>query len=235
MTSDPTPIMTLTSVGRAFTTPAGDPIPILSDINLQLTRGETVAIIGRSGSGKSTLLNLLGLLDKPGTGEIRLGDVDPWSLAERKRSRLRGQTIGFVFQQFHLLDRRSALENVAMPLLNQDHAAISARFDRAADQLRAVGLDHRLESMPHVLSGGEQQRVSIARALVSNPAIVLADEPTGSLDTATGEQVMAVLMARVRDVGNTLVLVTHDESLAARMDRVLELANGVLTPWEGAA
>jgi len=210
---------------------AGGPdLDILRGVDLDLGAGEVVAIVGRSGSGKSTLLNLVGLLDTYDSGSYRIGDADVGAMADPERSALRGSTFGFVFQQFHLLSRRNALDNVAAPLAHAPVREYSRRSDRARKLLGAVGLVDRLGSLPSQLSGGEQQRVAIARALVRHPRIILADEPTGSLDTANGEAVLRLLLTLARDSRTSLLLVTHDDVVAAAADRRLQLLDGRLVP-----
>jgi putative ABC transport system ATP-binding protein len=223
-----TPILELNQVGKVYTLPSGEELAVLRDLDLALAPGELVAVVGRSGSGKSTLLNILGLLDRPSSGACRIDGGNVSTLSDAKTSALRGRFLGFIFQQFHLLDRRTALENVAEPMLYAGAAGLSDRKRRAMDLLGQVGLSERADSMPHMLSGGEQQRVAIARALVRQPRVVLADEPTGALDVSTGRSVLDLLIDLVRSEGVTLVLVTHDREIAGRADRVLELANGRL-------
>lgn len=223
-------LLELTNISKSFELPNGETIQVLSDLDLTIQRGEVLAIVGKSGSGKSTLLNVLGLLEHPSTGTYKLGDTETTALGERKRARIRGDEIGFVFQQFHLLDRRTALENVAEPTLYGASRLLPGRFDRARELLAAVEMSHRESSMPHLLSGGEQQRVAIARALQRQPRLLLADEPTGALDEETGEQVLDLLLSLVRTTGMTLILVTHDPDIAARADRVLRMTHGRLTP-----
>lgn len=190
--------------------------------------GSITAIVGLSGSGKSTLLNILGLLEPPTDGQIRCDGVDVSSASDARRSRLRGEFLGFIFQQFHLLDRRTAMENVAEPLLYGTARDVAGRRERAMSLLEQVGLAERAHSMPHLLSGGEQQRVAIARALARRPRVVLADEPTGSLDAATSERVLELLLGLVRADGVALILVTHERLVAERADRVLTLRDGQL-------
>lgn len=228
-----TPILELRRVGKAFSLPSGERLTVLRDLDLALEPGELVAVIGRSGSGKSTLLNILGLLDRPSSGTFRIDGVSLSGFSDVKTSALRGKLLGFIFQQFHLLDRRTALENVAEPLLYAGRAELSDRKRRAADLLGQVGLSERAGSMPHMLSGGEQQRVAIARALARRPRVVLADEPTGALDASTARVVLDLLFDLVRSEGVTLVLVTHDRGVAGRADRVLELSDGQL--WAASA
>ncbi|MGD9710746.1 MAG: ABC transporter ATP-binding protein [Thermomicrobiales bacterium] len=227
-------LIELESVSRRFRLPSGENIDVLRELDMTVTDGSVTAIVGRSGSGKSTLLNILGLLDTPSTGEYRLEGVDVGNLGDRDRSRLRGEKLGFIFQQFHLLDRRTALENVAEPLLFAGRAERRERNRRAAELLEQVGLAERASSMPHLLSGGEQQRVAIARALVRNPRIVLADEPTGALDVSTGERILDLMFDLVSQNRTSLILVTHDPEVAARADRVLTLEHGRFAPEHAA-
>lgn len=224
--------MTIQIVGlqKRFALPGGRPLQILAGVDLDVRPGRTVAIVGRSGSGKSTLLNIVGLLDQFDGGSYSLGGVDVSLMSERDRSLNRGRTFGFVFQQFFLLEGRTALENVAAPLAHATPAEYRTRHHRATEVLAAVGLADRSGSLPSQLSGGEQQRVAIARALVRRPQIILADEPTGSLDTTTGAEVLRLLLRLVGESGSALVLVTHDSVLAAAADRRLRLEGGRLVP-----
>jgi lipoprotein-releasing system ATP-binding protein len=206
---------------------AGGALRVLDGLSLRLERGECVAIVGASGSGKTTLLQILGGLDRPTSGTVRIDDRDLHALDERARSALRNRTIGFVYQFHHLLPEFSALENVAMPLLVRRLPALEAKA-RAATILREVGLGERLDHRPHELSGGERQRAAVARALVTDPALVFADEPTGNLDGRNAEQVFELMLRLNRERHTTLVIVTHDLRLASRMDRVLTLVEGRL-------
>lgn len=224
-----TALLELLNVEKSFLLPSGDGIDVLVDVTFRLDPGECVAIVGRSGSGKSTLLNILGLLDQPSSGRYLCDGQDVTLLDDVQASRFRGSFVGFIFQQFHLLDRRTALENVAEPGLFADQAVRKTRKERAAELLGRVHLSHRANSMPHLMSGGEKQRVAIARALVRSPRVVLADEPTGSLDVATGALVLDLLFEMSRSEQTSLVLVTHDEASTARADRVYELDAGRLT------
>lgn len=222
------PLLRMVGVEKTFTLPSDEQLRILSGLDLTVMPQEVIAIVGRSGSGKSTLLNLLGLLDVPTAGRITLAGRETSTLNDAARSRVRGAFLGFIFQQFHLMDRRTALENVAEPLLYASASELSGRISQAQSLLQQVGLADRAQSMPHLLSGGEQQRVAIARALVRRPRLILADEPTGALDETTGERVLDLLFRLVRDGGSTMILVTHDRDVAARADRVLTLEGGRL-------
>src|ERR1700689_1430735 len=202
-------------------------LEVLTGVELQVARGERLAIIGASGSGKTTLLQILGGLDQPNAGVVEVGGRDIHALSESERSALRNRAIGFVYQFHHLLPEFSALENVAMPLLVRRERTGTA-LARARDLLARVGLAERLNHRPHQLSGGERQRTAVARALVTSPALVLADEPTGNLDGRNAEQLFALMLELNREFSTSLVVVTHDGRLAARMDRVLELSGGGL-------
>lgn len=202
-------------------------IHVLTDITFEVSRGEFIAIMGPSGSGKSTLLHLLGFLDRPDAGTYRFEGKDLSSADDNALAAVRNSRIGFVFQQFHLLDRISALDNVMLPLLYLE-ADDPEGEARAARALQAVGLADRGSHFPAELSGGEQQRVAIARALINDPVLILADEPTGNLDDKSGADVLERL-GRFRDSGRTIVLVTHDRKVAERADRILVLDSGRIT------
>lgn len=203
----------------------GEPLVILQDIGFSVMAGETVAIIGASGSGKSTLLGLLAGLDLPTTGQVRIDGCGLNDLDEDERAKLRGRTLGFVFQSFQLLPGLTALENVLLPL---ELAGIGGAAQTARSWLEQVGLGERLRHYPKHLSGGEQQRVALARAFAANPRLVLADEPTGNLDAATGRQIIDLMFELNARQGTTLILVTHDQAIAARCDRTLQLQAGRL-------
>lgn len=198
-------------------------LDILRDINLSFTAGETVAIVGASGSGKSTLLSILAGLDTPSRGTVRLLDQDLFALSEDDRAAVRAQKMGFVFQSFQLLGNLTALENVMLPL---ELAGQRDARARASQMLERVGLGQRLNHYPRLMSGGEQQRVALARAFVVEPAVLLADEPTGSLDFATGQTIMELMFALNRERGTTLILVTHDREIAAQCDRSITIEAG---------
>ena len=196
---------------------------VLKGVSFRVRKGEFVAIMGPSGSGKSTLLNVLGLLDSPDGGSYRLDGVDYAQTDDETRSAARSRLIGFVFQQFHLLDRASALRNVMLPLLYAEASHDGA--ERAERALAAVGLAHRKDHLPSELSGGEQQRVAIARALMNDPPLILADEATGNLDAASGAEVLGIFRTLVQ-AGRTIVLITHDKDVADHADRILSFADG---------
>jgi putative ABC transport system ATP-binding protein len=224
------PVIELRAVARTY--PGPPPVPALRPADLAIDPGDYVAVTGPSGSGKSTLLHLLGLLDTPTAGTYLLDGLDTSALGDRDRSALRGGRIGFVFQAFHLLPYRTALENVLLAeLYNQTPRA--QRLDRAVEALRAVGLGHRLDALPTTLSGGECQRVAIARALVNRPSLLLCDEPTGNLDSQNAATVME-LLDELNAAGFTIVVITHDASVASHARRTIAISDGVLSERIGA-
>lgn len=220
-----TPLVELRDVTRSF--PGPPEVQALKGINLTVHDGDYVSIVGPSGSGKSTMLNILGLLDRPSVGEYRLAGHLTGALDEDTRAAVRAQRIGFVFQAFHLMPRRSVLENVLMPMLYSGTPR-DEREDRARQALERVGLGHRLGFLPGTLSGGERQRVAVARAVVTRPSLLLADEPTGNLDGVTSTDVMELFEELVSD-GLALVIITHDAAVARRAPRSVGIADGRVT------
>ena len=214
------------SLNKSFPTRAGE-LVVLRDVSLAIDAGHSAAILGPSGSGKSTLLNILGTLEPPTSGRVLLDNCDPFALSERGLARFRNQSVGFVFQEHHLLPQCSVLENVLIPTLAGDHAADAE--DCARRLLERAGLADRFDHVPAELSGGEKQRVALARALINQPRLVLADEPTGNLDRATADQVGELLAELPRAHGVILVVVTHSEMLAQRFETRFELSAGTLT------
>lgn len=199
-------------------------VPVLHNINIEINKGEFAAIMGPSGSGKSTLMNLIGCLDRPTSGKIIIGDMDTSILPDMELSRIRGQKIGFVFQTFNLISRLTALKNVELPMVYQDISG-AQRVKRASKLLEMLGLGDRMDHKPAELSGGQRQRVAIARALANEPEILLADEPTGNLDSKTGMEIMQIFN-NLHNNGRTIIMVTHDQTLAQNCDRIIRLKDG---------
>jgi putative ABC transport system ATP-binding protein len=218
------PLIELEHVDKDYATGAVR-VRALIDVNLRISKGEFVAIVGTSGSGKSTMMNILGCLDRPTRGRYRLGDVEVGDRSSDARAIVRNRMIGFVFQGYNLLARNTALENVELPLVYRG-VRKRERRERAADALREVGLEERMHHTPSQLSGGQQQRVAIARALVTAPRVLLADEPTGNLDSRTSYEVLALLQRLNRESGITIVLVTHEPDIAACTSRTITMRDG---------
>jgi lipoprotein-releasing system ATP-binding protein len=220
-------VLVAESISKSYPTGENETLEVVAEVSLRLEPGENVAILGPSGSGKSTLLAILGTLEHPTSGTLRLGEVAPFSLSEAELARFRSRNIGFVFQDHHLLPQCTVIENVLVPFL-ADGSARQAEIDEATALLRRVGLEHRLLHRPAQLSGGEKQRVAIARALVRRPTVLLADEPTGNLDGHTAEEVAKLLLELQAEQNSMLVVVTHSEQLAERMQRRMQIVEGKL-------
>lgn len=221
------PVIQFEGLGKVYAAGTAAEVVALASVSAEIYSGEFVAIVGPSGSGKSTLMNLIGCLDTPTSGRYLCGGVDVAELDATERAELRRQRIGFVFQGFHLLPRMTALENVALPLTYVG-VPRAKRRELAQVALKAVGLAERMEHRPSELSGGQQQRVAIARALINRPSILLADEPTGALDSQTGEEILA-LFEHLRMAGHTVILITHDAAVAEHADRTLHMSDGMLS------
>ena len=209
----------------------GEEVHALDDVSLSIKEHEFVAIIGQSGSGKSTFMNMLGCLDRPDSGEITLDGTDILKCKEKELSVIRNKKIGFIFQQFHLLPKLSALENVELPLIYQGMPT-KKRREKAVKALKAVGLEKRMNHKPNQLSGGQQQRVASARALVGEPSLILADEPTGNLDSRSGKEIM-MLLHNLYEEGNTIVLITHDNNVAMEAPRQVQISDGKIIKDSG--
>ena len=209
----------------------GEEVHALDDVSLSIKEHEFVAIIGQSGSGKSTFMNMLGCLDRPDSGEITLDGTDILKCKEKEVSVIRNKKIGFIFQQFHLLPKLSALENVELPLIYQGMPT-KKRREKAVKALKEVGLEQRMNHKPNQLSGGQQQRVAIARALVGEPSLILADEPTGNLDSRSGKEIMT-LLHNLHEEGNTIVLITHDNNVAMEAPRQVQISDGKIIKDSG--
>jgi len=219
------PLITIKDIGRKYVI-GTEVIHAIKSVSLTINKGEFVALMGPSGSGKSTLMNILGCLDTPSKGEYILNGINVSQMSENELAEVRNSEIGFVFQTFNLLPRNSALDNVALPLV---YAGISKekRMERARQTLENVGLGHRVDHRPNELSGGQRQRVAVARALINNPSIILADEPTGNLDTKTSIEIMG-LIEDIHDKGNTIILVTHEEDIAMHAHRIVRMRDGLI-------
>ena len=226
MASDDSTVLKLQDVHKQYESADRDPVPVLRGISLTVQRGDSLAIVGPSGSGKSTLLNILGSLDSPTRGSIRLDGEELAHLPEQKLAAIRSQKIGFVFQSHHLLPQCSVLENILVPTLAATGRAPASALERAKQLLERVGLEHRVDHRPAQLSGGECQRVAVVRALINRPSLILADEPTGALDHSTAESLADLLVELNRDEHVTLIVVTHSEELAAKMGTTHQLQDG---------
>lgn len=221
-------ILSMSNVRRTYF--LGEPVHALDGVSLSLPEGSFTAVMGPSGSGKSTLMNMIGCLDTPDEGSVTVNDQDVGSLSDSKRARLRGNELGFIFQQFNLLPRLTAAENVTLPMVFGS-SIDQGRRERAEDLLTRVGLGDRLDHTPTELSGGQRQRVATARALVNEPSLVLADEPTGNLDTETGSDIMD-LFAELHEAGRTILMVTHERHIAEHADRIVHLVDGQIEELE---
>jgi len=215
-------MVTLKNVSKMYSKNGSPAVRALDDVSLEIEKGSFIAIVGSSGSGKSTLMNIMGLLDRPSSGTYMLDGREVGGLTEDEAARIRNQKIGFVFQAFHLLPRATAKENVELPLVYADGSDGSLPAEQV---LKAVGLGERMTHYPREMSGGEQQRVAIARALINDPEIILADEPTGNLDSRAGKEVMNIFK-ELHDSGRTIVLITHDQEIAAHAQRIIRIADG---------
>jgi lipoprotein-releasing system ATP-binding protein len=229
MTVNGSPTLTVTGLRKEYPTPA-EPLVVLRDVELTLAPGEAIAIVGPSGSGKSTLLNILGTLDRPTAGNVRLGDTDPFALNETDLAKFRSTSVGFIFQDHHLLPQCTAVENVLLPRIASAGKADSQAVSRAKELLNQVGLSNRETHFPSELSGGERQRVAIARAMMNEPGLLLCDEPTGNLDATNSHAVGELLSAVPKRLNAILVVVTHSESLASTFARRVKMDDGRLQP-----
>ena len=218
------PMIQLQKVDKIYRTEEIETVA-LENVNLEVKRGEFLAVMGPSGCGKSTLLNVMGLLDMPTSGKVILDGKETFNMKDKELAKFRNEKLGFVFQSFHLINSLNVLDNVELPLLYRSVSA-SERRERAEEVLKKVGLSHRMRHFPSQLSGGQCQRVAIARAVIGNPSIILADEPTGSLDAENRDKVMSILMNLCKNGGKTLIIVTHDRSIAEKCDRIVEMKDG---------
>ena len=226
MSSPSSPILVATELRKVYKTPSEE-IVVLNGVSFALQSGENMAIVGPSGAGKSTLLQILGALDRPTSGSVSVGGVDPFTMNENQQARFRNEKIGFIFQDHHLLPQWNVLENTLLPALASGNPSVEVR-DRAVRLLERVGLQHRMTHLPSQLSGGERERVAVARSLLLKPMVVLADEPTGNLDRHSAENVSQLLLEVPQEENTVLIVVTHSSTLAAKMQRCYELNAGKL-------
>jgi len=226
MPSPSSPILVATELRKVYQTPSEE-IVVLNGVSFELQAGENMAIVGPSGAGKSTLLQILGALDRPTSGSVSVGGVDPFAMNENQQARFRNEKIGFIFQDHHLLPQWNVLENTLLPALATGNPSVEVR-DRAVRLLERVGLQHRMTHLPSQLSGGERERVAVARSLLLKPMVVLADEPTGNLDRNSAENVSQLLLEVPQEENTVLIVVTHSSTLAAKMQRCYELNAGKL-------
>jgi len=221
-----TSLIRLKEIEKCYTM-GNEKLHVLKKVNLDLARGDFLAILGASGSGKSTLMNIIGCMDTPDAGSYLFGDIDVCQCNDQQLTALRNQKIGFIFQQYHLIPQYTILQNVILPLLAQGMSRTDA-MKIAEKYIRMVGLWHRIDHKPNALSGGQQQRVAIARALVTTPDLLLADEPTGALDSQTGRDILA-LFQKLNDLGNTIIMITHDQKVAQYSKKIVYLTDGILS------
>jgi lipoprotein-releasing system ATP-binding protein len=224
--------LTVNHLAKEYPTPA-EPLVVLKDVTLEMSAGDSLAIVGPSGSGKSTLLNILGTLDHPTSGTVRLNDIDPFSLSEKELAEFRSRNVGFVFQEHHLLPQCTALENVLLPRIASEKKADDAAEQRARDLMQRVGLANRMTHFPSELSGGERQRVAVARAMMNQPPLMLADEPTGNLDAANSAEIGKLLAEAAAQINAILIVVTHSAALAETFTRRLMMSQGRLVAGGG--
>jgi lipoprotein-releasing system ATP-binding protein len=224
-----TPRLVVSGLAKEYPTPA-EPLIVLQDVSLEMSAGDSLAVVGPSGSGKSTLLNILGTLDRPTRGTVRIGDVDPFALPEKKLAEFRSRHVGFIFQEHHLLPQCTALENVLLPAIAAEKKADAAAVQRALDLLQRVGLENRQSHFPSELSGGERQRVAVARAMMNQPPLLLADEPTGNLDAANSVAIGKLLAEAASQINAILIVVTHNADLADTFAKRFAMSEGRLNP-----
>ena len=226
--------LVISGIAKEYPTPA-EPLVVLRDVSFEMSAGDSLAVVGPSGSGKSTLLNILGTLDRPTRGTVRIGDVDPFALPEKKLAEFRSRHVGFIFQEHHLLPQCTAQENVLLPCIAAYKKADEAAVQRARELLQRVGLENRLSHFPSELSGGERQRVAVARAMMNQPPLLLADEPTGNLDVANSVAIGKLLAEAASQINAILIVVTHNAALAETFAKRFTMAQGRLGPIAGSS